>query len=140
MNLEQLTQGLNPDQTQEFVDALSYLTERLDNDQGTSPEGTSAAILNRLSPAVRQRFQMLSEFIEQPRALPFQPKRSEAQNMDALGLDAYNGGIVKDSLDGLEVSGRLQQRMGTDRQRKQEPITRREMISAALNASNYPEQ
>jgi len=132
--LEQLTQGLSREQMQEFADALSYLDQRLNNNMGQSPEGSSSAILNKLSPAVRQRFQMLSEFIEQPRALPFQPKRSEAQNMDALGIDPTNGGIIKDSLDGNEVTSRVIDRLGGADRPSQSPPSLRELLAASVDA------
>ena len=136
--LHALLDGLTHAEQIEFAQAVQYIDQRMSNNQGQSPEGTIAAILNKLSPAVQEKFQLLSQVLETPRVAPFAPKMTQADHLEAFGLDPVHGGLAKDALDGLEVAGRLQQRMGTDANRKQGPLTRREQISAAFDASNTP--
>lgn len=136
--MEQVMRGLNPDEQQEFMDVLNYLSERLEFNGGQLPEGNVGALLNSLSPNVRQRFAAMSNVMETPRTRPFERKYSEAERADQFDLEPEDALTVKAALDGLEVSGRLQQRMGVD-QPSNAPPTRRESIAAALEASNFPE-
>lgn len=137
--LDTLVEGLTRAEKIEFAQALSYITERLDNNMGQSPEGGIGQILNKLSPPVRDKFMLLSNVMETPRVAPFAPKLSEEDYANELGLDPEYALTAKAALDGQYVMGKLQERMGTDSNRPKESPTRREQIAAALEAANFPE-
>ena len=101
-------------------------------------ENGIGGVINRLSPPVREVFQLFSTMLETPRIAPFTPKMSEADYAATLGMVPENVETLKAALDQQEVMGRLQSRMGTDRTKPQEPISRREQIAAALEASTFP--
>jgi hypothetical protein len=128
--LAELLNGLSRPQLEEFADAVDYLTSL--SQTGHVPErGGIGEIMNRLSPAVRERFDLLSQVMETPRVQPFAPKLSEADHANAMGFDPDLSQTVKAAMDGQYVAGKLQQRMGTDAQRKPDPISRRDQVAAA---------
>lgn len=135
--MDKLTKGLSPAEAQELQNILDYISEKIATNAPLA-EGNIGTLLNRASPNVRQRFQMISEFMETPRTMPFQPKFDERDRADFLGLDPDEAEQGKAALDALEVSGKLQQRMGTDAQRPKAPLTLREQVAAALEAANTP--
>jgi hypothetical protein len=93
--LDALVEGLTLAEKHEFANAIHYLDERMDNDNGRMPEGGIGQLLNSLSPNVREKFQLLSQTLETPRVAPFAPKLSERDYADALGLDADRTELVK---------------------------------------------
>jgi hypothetical protein len=128
--LAALLEGLNREQLQEFAEATDYLASL--SQTGNVPERSGIGeILNRLSPAVREKFQLLSNVLETPRTQPFAPKLTESDYARTFGFDPALTETVKASMDGQEVMGRLQQRMGTD-QPSNEPLSRRDMVEAAM--------
>lgn len=132
--LEELLQGLSSEQLQEFADAVLYLTEKAGGDGSMPEQGGVGGLLNSLSPAVRERFALLSNVLETPRVAPFAPKLSERDHARSFGFDPDTTELLKAALDGQEVAGRVQSRMGTDADRPPEPLTRRDQIAAAFDA------
>ena len=133
--LNALLMGLNQEQVTELQQLLVYLGEKAgpDNPSGYLPEGSIASVINRASPAVRQKIAMLSDIVETPRHKPFEEKFSEADWFHRLGADVPSALNVKAALDGQEVAGKLQQRMGTDASLPQRELSRRELVEAAFN-------
>ena len=132
-----LLQGLSPDEQQELADIVTYLGEKAGpgNPSGMMAEGSIASLLNRASPKVREKFMRLSEVLEVPRHLPFQPKRSEGQIAEDFGLDGATSETVKSALDGQHVAAGLQRRMGTDSQLPDREPTLRELLLAAHDSA-----
>lgn len=130
-----LLQGLSPDEQQELIDIATYLGEKAGpgNPSGHMAEGSVAALLNRASPKVREKFMRLTEAIDTPRFQPFQPKRSEGERADEFGLDPDITQTVKSALDNQDVMASLQRRMGSDRDMPDTPPTMREVMSAAYD-------
>ena len=132
--LNALLMGLNQEQVTELQQLLVYLGEKAgpENPSGHLPEGSVAALLNRASPAVRQKIAMLSDIVETPRHKPFESKLSEADWFERLGADVPAALNVKSALDGQEVAGKLQSRMGTDASLPPKELTMRELLTAAV--------
>ena len=131
--LETLVEGLTKAELNEFVSAIQYLDERMTNNQGQSPEGNIANILNKLSPNVRERFMLLSNVMETPRVAPFTPKMTEADHANAFGLDPEKALSAKAAMDGLEVNQRLIDRLGGADKPSQSPPSLRDLIAAATD-------
>lgn len=135
-NFEQLTRGLSKSELTEFLQAVDYLQQGVERG-GVSEAGGASTVLNRMSPKVRERFNMIRELVAQPRFRPFAEKYSESEQLDKLGFDAALAQPVVDALDGNEVSARVLEKLGgSDANRPREPISRRDMVAAALEASN----
>ena len=130
--IETLVEGLTRDELTEFVQAVQYLSEAADRG-GTNEVGGASAVLNRLSPNVRERFMLLSNVMETPRVAPFTPKMSEADHADAFGLDPDNAMLVKSALDGNEVAAKLTERMGGADRVSTAPPSLRELIASATD-------
>lgn len=133
--VEKILGHLSHEERQQVEDVIHYLTEKASSSDGHIPEGSVATLLNRQPPRVREVFRLLSELVEFPRPAPFQPKMSEADHFELLGLDPEKSMTIKSALDGQEVAASLQDRMGTDATRKQDPISLREQIAAAMEAN-----
>ena len=132
-----LLQGLNPEQQQELIDIADYLAERADpaqNPHGFVPEGSIASVLNKASPAVREKFMRLSEALQTPRFAPFQPERSEAERAEEFGLHPERATTVLAALDGQNVLHGLQKSMGTDKDLPRQPPSMKDLLSAAYEA------
>ena len=132
--LNALLMGLSQDEATELQQLMVYLAEKAGpgNPSGHIPEGSIASLINRASPKVRQKMAMISDIVETPRHKPFEDKFSEAEWFSRLGADVPSSLNVKAALDGQAVAGGLQQRMGTDADRPQQPLTMRELIQAAV--------
>ena len=134
-----LTENLSREQKIEFLQAVEYLHEAAQKGSVGHGENGIGGIINKLSPAVREVFQLFSTMLETPRIAPFTPKMTEADYANTLGMVPENVETLKAALDHQEVLGKLQAKMGTDRDRPPEPISRREQVAAALEASNFPD-
>lgn len=134
--LNVLGEGLSPAEMIEFAQAMSYIDERLDNNQGRFPEGSVGQLLNKLSPNVRDKFKLLSDVLETPRVAPFAPKLSERDYAEAFELDPDRTELVKGALDMQEVAGKLQDRMGVDKPSDAPPTLREQIASATELHSN----
>jgi len=130
--LVSLLGDLSSAEQQEFIDAVDYLTEK--GADGQVPEGSITKVLASLSPRVRNTFALLNEALDTPRVAPFATKRSEAEKAAVLGFDPEVTQQVKGRLDQETVTAGLQSRLGTDRDLPQEPLSRRDVIAAALEA------
>jgi hypothetical protein len=127
---------LNPAEFKQLIDLSDYLGEKANpsNPSGHLPEGSISNLLNRQSPATRKAFNMLSEIIETPREMPFQPKQSEGEILDSLGFDAASGTAIKAALDTSHVLAETIDRLGgSDGSRPDEPLTRRDIVAAAFD-------
>lgn len=122
---------LSPAGKQELVDLLDYMRERAYNN--SLPEGSIARLLNKQSPEIRDAMEVLSNVITHTRDRPFDEKWDEQQSAEALGLDPRAAEHLQAALDGEEVAGSLQQRMGSDRDLPVEPLTMADEISAAID-------
>ena len=133
--LNALLSGLTQDQATELQQLLVYLGEKAGpgNPSGEMPEGSVASVINKASPAVRQRMAMLSELIETPRTKPFEEPFSEAEWLRRLGADVPSGLAVKSALDTQEVMHGLQKSMGTDSQLPKQPPSMADLLSAAYD-------
>lgn len=132
--LNALLMGLNQDEVTELQQLVTYLGEKAgpSNPSGHMPEGSVASLINRASPKVRAKMAMISDMVEYPRTKPFEEKWGEDEYFSRLGMDVPASLKVKEALDGQEVMGKLQQRMGTDADMPQKELSRREVIAAAL--------
>lgn len=126
-----LTQGLSPDEMQELVDVLDYLGERVP--AGSLAEGSVATLLNKASPNVRNVISRVSNLMETPRHLMFQPKISERLHAELLGLDPQIAETTKSILDTQQVADGVMKRMGGgDSTLPPKELSRREVIEAAM--------
>ena len=133
--LNALLMGLSQEEATELQQLLTYLGQKAgpDNPTGFLAEGSVASVINRASPAVRQKMAMISDIVETPRHKPFEEKFSEAEWFRRLGADVPASLAVKGALDGQEVMSKLQQKMGTDADMPQKPLSDREILSAAYD-------
>ena len=76
----------------------------------------------------------LSELLDTPRMMPFQPKMAQGDYADTLGLDRGTTAVLKQRLEDEDLTASLQARMGTDADLPQPELTRRDQIAAALEA------
>lgn len=134
---EYLLSALSPEEQTELVQFVQYVTGHAQD--GTAPaEGSVGAVINRLSPAVRQTIGLLSEMMETPRTRPFQSKLSPEQNAASLGLDPAIANQVKGRLDREYVEAGVAERMSTPAERESaaqaaaQPPSLRELIAAAM--------
>lgn len=133
--------SLSPPEREQFSDLLIYLGEKAtDGKGGYMAEGSVAALLNRQSPRIQAAFKAIDQFAETPRFEPFQPKLTEAERFDDLGLDAQAGVTIKSALDTMYVADELQNRMGNDSRLPAEPPTTRDIMSAAYDHLSQGEQ
>ena len=112
--LNALLAGLNQDQATELQQLLIYLAEKASdgNPSGQMPEGSVASVINKASPAVRQKIAMISDIVETPRHKPFEQPFSEADWFDRLGFDVPASLKLKAAMDGQEVAHGVLERMG----------------------------
>ena len=132
--LNALLAGLSQEEATELQQLLVYLGEKAGpgNPTGHLPEGSVASVINRASPAVRQKMAMINDIVETPRHKPFEEKFSEAEWFRRLGADVPASLNVKGALDGQEVMSKLQQKMGTDSDMPKKELSDREIIEAAM--------
>jgi hypothetical protein len=114
---------------QDLDDTMTYLAQAA---RTGYTEGNVGKVLNGRSPEVRQVLRAIKQRMDSPRDMPYQPKLSEHEQAERLGLDPELATRINDSLDGLEVTSRLQSRLGTDADLPDEPLSRREQIATAL--------
>ena len=137
MNTRQqiILNSLSPPEREQFMDLLAYLNEKAtDGKGGYMAEGSVAQLLNKQSPRIQAAFKAIDQFAETPRFEPFQPKLSEAERFDELGLDAESGLTIKAALDTMAVSHGLQSRLGTDKDLPDTPPTMRDVMASAYDA------
>lgn len=126
--------SLSPPERAQFMDLLDYLNEKAtDGKGGYMAEGSVAALLNKQPPRIQAAFKAIDQFAETSRFEPFQPKLSEAERFDELGLDAEAGLTIKAALDTMHVANGLQSRLGTDKDLATEPLSMRDHIDAAFD-------
>lgn len=130
--LGQLIGHLSPDEQNEFIQAVDYLTEM--SGRPRPPEGSISGILNSLSPGVRDVFSVLEQLADNPRQLPFQEKMSAEQYDQSLGLDVPTAKLLRQRRFDEDITAGVQRRMGTDADLPQEELSRRDHIAAALAA------
>ena len=132
--LAAIVEGLTPQERQELVDAIDYMSEHSQSGQPL-PELTVSRLINQLSPNVRQRFELVSQMLETPRMRPFDPKLGNDEYAEALGADPQTLANVKRGMDDDAIAAGLQRRMGTDAQmiydNGDKPLTLREQLRAA---------
>lgn len=135
-------ESLSPDEFGQLSDLSAYIGEKTAHGAtGQMPEGSISNLLNRQSPSTRKAISMLSEIIETPREMPFQPKKSEAEILDELGFDADSGLTVKSALDTAHVLAETIDRLGgSDGSRPAEPLTTRDILSAAYDQHSQGDQ
>ncbi len=132
--LAALVEDLSLSERQELQDAITYLTEHA---QSGMPEGSVARVINGLSPAVRAKFELVSQMLETPRMAPFQPKMGNDEYAEAFGADPATLERIKQRMDAGTVATGLQRRMGTDASlaygAQSAPLTLKEQLAAALD-------
>lgn len=134
--LQELVADLQPQQRQELADAISYMTEHASTGR-PPPEGGYARIINQLSPQVRSKFELISQLLETPRMMPFQPKLGNDEYSALLDADPQLMANVKRGMDDEDIAAQLQRKMGTDASaqygKEPAPMTLREQLAAALD-------
>ena len=135
-------EAMNPDEFKQLSDLSAYIGEKTRaGADGSMPEGSISNLLNHQSPKTRKAINMLSEIVETPREMPFAPKRSEAEILDELGFDADSGLTVKSALDTAHVLAETIDRLGgSDGSRPAEPLTTRDILSAAYDQHSQGDQ
>lgn len=129
-----LLAGMTPDEQAQTQHLLQYLHEKATSPSGHMAEGSVSALLNRQSPAVRNAFARFNEAMETPRIRPFDEKWSEADYAEAAGLDPATSTQIKAAIDTSEVLNRTIDRLGgSDATRPDEPLSTRDVISAAID-------
>lgn len=125
--------SLTPAEKLQLADLGDYLGERAgpNNPTGFIAERSVQNLLNQQTPGIQRAIKGLQEVISTPREMPFQPKFSEAENLDHLGFDAYSGQMIQDALDTGDVIAGLSARMGADE--PDSTPTDRDIMSAAYD-------
>lgn len=118
----------------QLADCLEYLAERATSPDGKIAEGSVVSFLNRQDPRIRAIISSIGEAAELPRDRPFAPKMSEGERYQSFGLDPQAFTNLHAAVDGSTVAASLQQRLGTDADRPDEPLSHREQIEAAVEA------
>jgi len=126
---------LTAEECAQLQDLSEYLGEKAGpgNPTGRMAEKSIPKLLNAQPEKVRQAVKGLQDVISAPRELPFQEKRSEAENLNRLGLDHESGSAIMATLDTSDVITGIQSRLGTDASRQDDPITTRDILSAAYD-------
>lgn len=138
--LRQLIRHLSPDERIELEQIADYLSEHATPGRNSKPmpEGSVARVINGASPNVRHALQTLSQTLDTPRTLPFQPKLTQEQIANTIGLDPRTTAAIKQRLEDEDIAAGLQAKMGTDASdawnKPLSPPTDREIISAAVDA------
>ena len=134
--LADLLESMSPQEYQELRDVGTYLGGIAHSKNSTVPEGNVVAVINKQPPRIRTAIIALSNIIENVRDMPFELKRDEVRMLSDLGFDPVAGVMIKGAIDGLEVAGKLEQKMGgTDIQNgyHKRPATLREQIEASAS-------
>ncbi len=134
---QQIIDACPPHLRSQLADLLEYLPGIVQN--GHVPEGSVAALFNKQPPEIRAILNAIGEAADTPRDRPFVPKETRAERFDSFGLDAFTCVPIADAMDGQYVMESLQDRMGTDAQQPDEPLTTRDILSAAYDAHSTPQ-
>ena len=132
---EHLLAGLGPGERRELESLLYALdvVHQQDHAPGQffDADGLTDAI-RQMSPPVRATLAKLNALVEVPRIAPFQPKLTQSDYANLLGLDKSTLGAVKDTIDLADASTTLISRMGSDRDTPSKPPSRRDEVADAV--------